>query len=180
MDKVNISKLLNETHVEFIVYINSLTEEEYLHAPKDKWDSSQHTDHILKSINMLNKALKVPKWILKQKFGHANRVSKSYDALVAKYIEKLKTAKATPARFQPEKIAFGNKNKMLSRIEKTIDALLKKIKKLSEEDLDYYILPHPLLGKLTLREQFCFSIHHVKQHQSLIERDLLIINKNEK
>lgn len=178
MDKANISKQLKESHVEFIAYINSLKEEEYLYAPNDKWDSSQHIDHILKSIKMLNKALKVPKWILKQKFGHANRASKTYDVLVAKYSEKLKTAKATPARFQPEKITFSNKNKMLISIGKIIKSLIKKIQNLSEEKLDYYILPHPLLGKQTLREQFYFSIHHVKHHQNLIKRDLLINNKN--
>lgn len=178
MTKDNITKQLKEAHNEFITYMNSLTEEEFLYAPKDKWDSSQHADHILKSINMLNKALKVPKWILKQKFGHANRVSKTYDALVAKYLEKLKTAKATPARFQPERIAFSNKNKMLISIEKTIESLIKKMQKISEEKLDYYILPHPLLGKLTLREHFYFSAYHVKHHKSFIKRDLLTNKKN--
>jgi hypothetical protein len=38
----------------------------------------------------------------------------------------------------------------------------------SEDELDQYILPHPLLGKLTLREMLFFTIYHVKHHENLI------------
>ncbi len=33
-----------------------------------------------------------------------------------------------------------------------------------EEDLDRYVLPHPLLGKLTLREMLCFTLYHNYHH----------------
>jgi len=42
----------------------------------------------------------------------------------------------------------------------------------SEEDLDKLILPHPLLGKLTLREMMYFTIYHVQHHQRIVERNL--------
>ncbi|NBX80802.1 MAG: DinB family protein, partial [Flavobacteriales bacterium] len=42
----------------------------------------------------------------------------------------------------------------------------------TEDDLDKYVLPHPLLGKLTLREMLCFTIYHVKHHVEIIKRDL--------
>jgi hypothetical protein len=33
-----------------------------------------------------------------------------------------------------------------------------------EEDLDRYRLPHPLLGKLTVREMLLFTVYHNYHH----------------
>jgi len=33
------------------------------------------------------------------------------------------------------------------------------------------LLPHPLLGKVTVREMLYFTIHHVQHHHALVERD---------
>ena len=33
-----------------------------------------------------------------------------------------------------------------------------------EQDLDRYVLPHPLLGKLTLREMLFFTLYHNYHH----------------
>ena len=48
-----------------------------------------------------------------------------------------------------------------------INKLNKKIDSFDEKDLDRYILPHPLLGKLTIREMLFFTVYHVQHHQSL-------------
>jgi hypothetical protein len=33
-------------------------------------------------------------------------------------------------------------------------------------------LPHPLLGKLTLREMIYFTIYHVQHHHKLVQNQL--------
>ena len=38
-------------------------------------------------------------------------------------------------------------------------------------DLDAVLLPHPLLGKLTVREMLFFTVYHVQHHRALVERD---------
>jgi hypothetical protein len=38
------------------------------------------------------------------------------------------------------------------------------LKKFSEDDLDSIRLPHPLLGKLTVREMLYFAVYHVGHH----------------
>jgi hypothetical protein len=43
--------------------------------------------------------------------------------------------------------------------------LARRIDRFSETQLDQLILPHPLLGKLTLREMLYFTIYHVQHHQ---------------
>jgi len=46
-----------------------------------------------------------------------------------------------------------------------VQALARRIDRFSETQLDQLILPHPLLGKLTLREMLYFTIYHVQHHQ---------------
>ena len=38
-----------------------------------------------------------------------------------------------------------------------------------EEDLDRYLAPHPLLGKITLRELAYFTIYHTHHHLQIIK-----------
>jgi hypothetical protein len=53
-----------------------------------------------------------------------------------------------------------------------VTTLNKRLKKYSEASLDELILPHPLLGKLTLREMLYFTIYHAGHHHHLIETAL--------
>ena len=45
--------------------------------------------------------------------------------------------------------------------------------KFSEDEIDTYILPHPLLGKLTIREMIYFTIYHVEHHQNNTKQNLV-------
>ncbi len=163
---------LKENHLNFSKHIDSLTVNEYEFSYQEKWNAGEHLDHIIKSVGVLTKAFGVPKFILKSKFGVANRASRSPEALIEKYLDKLKTAKPTPSRFQPEIIDFSKKEKAIKKLHKLIDRLCKRSIKYSESDLDLYILPHPLLGKLTLRELLHFTSYHVKHHEELLQKAL--------
>ncbi len=173
-EKINIELLKN--HTNYIEFIDNLSEVEYNFTIPNKWNAGQHTEHILKSLRMLNKALLIPKWVLKLKFGIANRPSKNYDDFVVKYLDRLKSATPTLKSFQPQITTFSNRKKLLQQIENANLKLLKKITKISERNLDTYILPHPLMGKQTLREFFLFTIYHIEQHQNFIRRDLKLQN----
>ncbi len=163
-----ITKALTEDHRNFVNYINNLDKEQYGFSYQKKWNAGQHLDHITKSVAILTKAFGLPKAILKYKFGKANRASRNIDVIVVKYLEKLKTAKPTPSRFQPEIVSFEKKTKAFEKLQKTIAKLCKRAEKYAETNLDLYILPHPLLGKMTLRELLYFTSYHVKHHQELI------------
>ena len=38
-----------------------------------------------------------------------------------------------------------------------------------EKELDQYMLPHPILGKVTYREMLYFTMYHVNHHYSLVK-----------
>jgi hypothetical protein len=55
---------------------------------------------------------------------------------------------------------------------KEVEGVAGKAVKFSEKDLDTLILPHPLLGKVTLREMLYFTIYHVQHHVEQVKTNL--------
>lgn len=167
---VNIIKEeLKKSHLDFVSYLKNLSKDEYEFSFNNKWNASQHLDHVIKSVAVLAKAFSYPKWLLKYKFGEANRPSRTKEDLINRYLEKLKTAKSTPSPFQPKETDFSIRKNTLNKLNSEVKKLLKKTNKYSEINLDLYILPHPLLGKLTLREMLLFTDYHVKHHLELVK-----------
>jgi DinB superfamily len=161
---------LQANHQAFVAYISSLSEQDFHFAPAGKWTAGQQLEHIYKSLTPLTKALKVPSFLLKWNFGTANRPSRTYDEVVARYKDRLLTAGVAPARFAPAPVRVADRDALAKKVLDQTELLIKQSKKFSEKQLDTMILPHPLLGKVTLREMFHFTAYHVvHHHQKAIE-----------
>ncbi len=176
MNKEQIAELLQTYHGHFIDRIRELNDAEFCFAPEGKWSAGQQLDHIIKSAGPVNMALRLPKFILKWKFGTANRPSKTYEALIEKYNLKLKEGGRASGRFVPATVDAANKEILLTKLTSLVNKLSRITQKHSEEALDKYILPHPLLGKLTLREMLYFTAYHVEHHRQLVEKGLQQMN----
>ncbi|MBC7776274.1 MAG: DinB family protein [Phycisphaerae bacterium] len=168
MNRTAIIEQIDIHHSEFRHLLGSLSETEYLAAPIGKWSAGQQLDHICRSVGPVNLAFGMPAFILRIVFGKANRPSRTYEALVEKYKTKLAEGGRAAGRFIPAMANWAQREKLLRRLEKMVAALARKIEKMDENQLDTYILPHPLLGKLTLREMLYFTIYHVQHHQNLV------------
>ena len=169
MNKESIFDLLKKNHSNFIELIASMNENDFCKHVTDKWTPAQQAEHIHKSIHPLLLAFKLPLFIPGLLFGKANRPSKSYEALVEKYHQKLLTGYKAGRAYIPKEVTFNQKSKLISRLRKDVFNLCKLVDRLNEEQLDKYILPHPLLGKLTIREMLYFTAYHVQHHQKNIE-----------
>jgi len=172
MDKHQLASLLTVNHTEFVTYLRGLSDADFCYAPGDKWTAAQQLDHIVKSVSPVNMAMGLPKFILLWKFGKANRPSKTYDELINKYDRKLLEGGKASARFVPAKIGSELKEKLMIQLTTLVNKLNKKTEAHTEAALDRYILPHPLLGKLTLREMLYFTAYHVSHHKALVEKGL--------
>jgi DinB superfamily len=172
MTKQEIQSSLQTNHVDFIAYISGLSDIDYLFSLPQKWSGGQQLDHIYKSVQPLTLALFVPSWILKLWIGKANRPSKTYEDLVSKYQQKLSQGGAAPGKFIPEKAILEKKPILINKLNKVVQILVGRLEKYTESDLDNLILPHPLLGKITLREMMYFTIYHVQHHQKIIAETL--------
>jgi hypothetical protein len=163
---------LKENHTAFTDYINSLTIEEFMLSRNEKWTAGQQLDHIRISVKPVTQALAMPKMGLRAMFGKANRPSKSYDELVAKYKLKLQEGGVATSRFIPEEVSFDQKEELIKAVNDIVNKLCKQLFDYSEKDLDELILPHPLLGKLTLREMMYFTMYHVTHHYTATGKNL--------
>ncbi|MCA6379411.1 MAG: DinB family protein [Cytophagales bacterium] len=164
MEKEELKHLLLLQHDNYIKRIQSLNDSQLLIASPGKWNAVQLLDHIVRSVSPVSLALSLPAFLLRLIFGTANRKSRSYEELVARYHDKLKAGGRASGRFVPPP-KTDSVEKLSTNLSKVVQALARRIDRFSETQLDRLILPHPLLGKLTLREMLYFTIYHVQHHQ---------------
>ena len=168
MDKQTLINKLTENHQEFIACVNQLSPEEFTASKNDKWTAGQQLEHIYLSVKPVGLAFRLPLFLLKLIWGKSNREGRSYDELIARYHAKLASGSKATGPFVPKKVDLHQGPKLKASLNKEVAKLCASIEKHSEEALDQYILPHPLLGKLTLREMLYFTIYHVKHHENLV------------
>lgn len=170
-NKPEIILALNQRITAFTDHIARLDKDQFESMPANKWSAGQNLDHLIRSIKPLQPAYVIPKFFLAMLFGKANRPSRTYEQLVEKYKMKLAGGGRAVGRFVPRRVEFGEKEKMIILYQNHARRLSKKIHRQQESSLDKYILPHPLLGKLTLREMLFFTIYHNEHHlRILLER----------
>jgi hypothetical protein len=172
MTREEIIQQLRIHHQEFIDYMLELNQEDFTRNIEGKWTAAQQFEHIHLSTKPLKLALKLPAWFLQWYIGKANRPSKTYEELVAKYKLKLAEGGRAGKGFVPTGIEANEKQALAKKLSNTIESICKSLQKYSEKDLDHLILPHPLLGKLTMREMMYFTIHHVQHHQFHTQENL--------
>ena len=173
MKKKELAKLLKDNHEHFVQQIQKLSDVDFCYAPEGKWSAAQQLDHLVRSVYPVNMKLRLPNFILQWRFGKANRPSKTYEGLIEKYTNKLKEGGKASGRFIPSQINPDQKEKLTNQLTQLVTKLSHKTENNSEEALDTYILTHPLLGKLTLREMLYFTAYHVAHHQLLVEKGLV-------
>lgn len=172
MNKTEIREQLIFHHAAFTKMLDELSDKDFKYAPIGKWTAGQQLDHICKSTKPLILATALPGFALKLVFGKANRPSKNYEALVEKYHAKLALGGTASSPFVPAEITTSSKAMLIKQLTKTIRKIENNCRGFSEAQLDICILPHPLLGKLTLREMLYFTIYHVQHHKQLVVKYL--------
>ena len=168
----DIAKFLRLSAEEFSHYCRNLTDEQFFAQPKDKWSVAQQVKHLITSARMSRLAYSLPRFMVRLIGGKPNRHSRSYDELVARYHTKLASGGRASGRFVPKPIpASYGKDKMMAQFDQANERLVKCLeKRRTEQQLDQYLAPHPLLGKITLRELGYFTIHHTHHHLASIKQ----------
>lgn len=180
MTKEEIVKRLKENHSALTDYVNSLSKEDFEYAFENKWSAGQQVDHIYKSVKPLYQIFHFPKFLIKYKFGKANRPSKTYEGLVDKYLSKIGTDGGTaPSKFKPSTIKIATRQANSLQLNTIVAKLCNQVTHFSEKDLDILILPHPLMGRVTVREMLFFTIYHAQHHHQLIKKYLENRNSND-
>lgn len=169
-NKSKINEELSKHHQEFDALIDRLPLEVFEDNSADKWSAGQLQQHIILSLKPIVLAMRLPKFLLRYQFGLTNRPPRSYEELVVRYLKALDgRAAVAPKRFTPEQIGREAKQRQTIQFNKLINRLMQLVNKWSEDDLDLYVIPHPLMGKLTFREILYFTIYHVQHHKKQMD-----------
>ena len=172
MNKEDIVSNLEKKHNSLVDWLQNQDDNKWQEGPEGKWTTGQQALHLLQSIKPLNDALSMPKLLLKLKFGKANRELRNYDAIVKRYQERLvdaqgKTFKGSKNMKVP---TLNEKEYILNRLQAENKKLqYKTLKRWSDKQLDTYILPHPLMGKMPVREIIMWTAHHVEHHTKILQ-----------
>lgn len=173
MDREHIPDLLEEKYQTLIKWLEQQPPERWESGPEGKWTTGQVALHLLQSIAPLNTSMSLPKFVLKNKYGVANREVREYDAVVKRYRERLENARgATYSRSRNMKVPkLKEKSYLINRLQVESKKLqYKTAKRWTDSQLDTLILPHPLMGKMPIREMVMWTAYHVEHHtKQLIE-----------
>ncbi len=151
-------------HRAFAQLIDSLSEDRFMNAANEKWSAGQQLDHLVRSTAPVLLAFRLPTFLPRLLFGKAKEPSRTYEELKSFYLQRLQAGGKASGRFIPKSVAFYQKQDLLKHLHQTITNLAKQLDAFTEEELDFYRLPHPILGKLTFREMLYFTIYHVQHH----------------
>lgn len=177
MDKNKIVDLLTQSHHSLIAYIDGLTIHEFMFLLPEKWSPGQHLGHILLSVKALSRVFGMEKATIEQSFGKTNRPNRNYEDLVEAYFEQLSGGGKAPERFISKIILPEERTALSNSLSNEVKIFTEKVVSFTEDELDTLLVPHPLLGDLTLREMLYNAIYHPAHHQKLIVQILLTNGK---
>jgi len=171
MHKDEIADLLEEKYHTFLNWLEVQDDEKWTQGPEGKWTSGQQALHLLQSIKPLNDVLSLPRFWYKYAYGLNNRELRDYDTIVQRYLQRLEDYKKNPRK--ASKILripkLKDKRYILNRLQVESKKLQYKTRRISDKNLDTLVLPHPIMGKMPVRELLMWTAYHAEHHTKQLQ-----------
>ena len=135
-----------------------------------KWSVCQNVQHITIALFRLSNYLALPKSTIKSNFGLSERASAKFETCIKTFRNALENGIKTTNAFMPEINLETNIEELVSQGKDSLVAFISNLENWSEEELEIYNCPHPVLGKITVREILYFTIYHVQHHNETIKK----------
>lgn len=168
--KMDIISALKDSEQRALNWFADIPDHEFFTRQGEVWSASDNVDHIIRAIKPLIKALKLPKVALQTMFGRPGNLSRTYDEICTIYRGEIANGAQASGTFLPKQNTPQSpeqeKAELLDQLSSIIDKLISVLEGWNENDLDEVQLPHPIIGKLTVREMLSFTIHHNLRHAS--------------
>lgn len=134
----------------------------------DAWSPADNVRHLLKSNRPVLRALSTPKVLLLLRFGAGLRPSQTYSEVRERYLARL-AAGVTAGRFAPRPLGSSDqteeqRSSLMASLDQVSESLAGAVSNWREWQLDRLRLPHPALGRLTVREMLFFTLYHNLHH----------------
>ena len=169
--KAELIAALKDSNRRVIQWFTEISPQDFFTRQGRVWSASDNVDHLIKTHQPIAKVLKLPKITLRAMFGKPEKASMTYEELCQVYRREIaKGAQASgrylPHQENPADKAAEKKEELLKQFLKASAELVTAIEGWDDKVLDDHLLPHPILGKLTIREMVFFTIYHNLRHAS--------------
>jgi hypothetical protein len=141
------------------------------------WSPAQHVRHLTKTARAVTRGLTLPRVVLWLMFRPARRASRGYAELLETYHAALAGGARASGPYIPEERPApadpaAARAALLAADAAATSALIAALRRWPERAFDRYRLPHPALGKLTVREMLFFTVFHTRHHADVVRRRL--------
>ena len=153
---------IEEVHAAF----DELSIQQSFKKDGERWSAAENLQHLILSVVPLAKGLEMPKLPLRMMFGKTTSGSRSFKDIIDVYNNLLEKGGVATDRYVPDEIDATEESKanLMKNWQRAGNRLLSAIEAWPEDEMDVYRLPHPLIGKMTVREMLFFTIYHNAFH----------------
>ncbi len=169
MNKTSLIDFLKQGVDDIVTYAQSVPADAFYFKPADNvWSAAENVQHLMQSVQPLNRLFGRPKSYFVEKWGQPKHASRSYEEIVNSYHEALNRITVATGAFSP---LTPNENfvLLLDEFKQEHYVLLSQIAQWEEEEFDNYAIPHPLMGLLTVKEMLFFTAYHLRHHHRIME-----------
>ncbi|MEM7113686.1 MAG: DinB family protein [Chloroflexota bacterium] len=177
--KDEIAAAFAAEHTAVHQFFQQIPQDDFFTAPADVWTPADNLFHLTASSNPIVLALRLPKFLIRLRFGKAKHASRSLATVRQEYTGvALAGGGVASGPYVPNitEHSAAKKERILAKWLETGHKIENAVPKWSEKDLDALAVPHPLLGDMTIREILFFTLyhnlHHVRDVQQLLGQPL--------
>jgi hypothetical protein len=159
---------------EAAAYWSTFTTSAFFASIGEAWGPATHVRHLTKSVRAVSRGLSLPRPVLWMMFGPTWRPSRSYTEMRTTYLAAV--AGGVPRNpFAPSPLSDvpdpdAERARIMSQHADAVAQLVTVANRWPERALDHARLPHPVLGKLTVREMLHFTLYHELHHVQVAAR----------
>ena len=170
----SIHAALERVHTESVAYWTMFGTPTFSARIGTAWSPADNVRHLTKSMCAVTRGLQVPRLAVRLLFGTPSQASRSYEQIGVDYRQVLSNG-GQAGRFAPSPQgdpvdAEAERARIMTVHATAVDDLRLASMRWREQDLDRYQLPHPLLGKLTVREMLLFTVYHNRHHVDVVRQ----------
>ena len=176
----DIKSQLTNAQVDVAETSQNLSEAQFFATSENEWGADGYLKHLILSVKPFARSLKLPKEQMAKLFGTTDSGSMTYDELVATYEQRIaegmraeNASNITPIDYKMPDDVEDVKAYLIETWDDANNRMLANLTNWTEDDLDTYVLPHPAIGNITIREMFYFTIHHNQLHCKDIARKMV-------
>ncbi len=176
--KSELLEALDTQTREIAAFFRALGPDRFFARPQPGWSPAENVKHLVKANAAIHLGIAVPRAALLV-FGRGTGVSRRLGDVRDAYFAQLQ-AGATAGIYTPlregadagDAKARARQNQLVGRWENTNARLARALTAWSEEDLDRYRMPHPIMGRVTVREMCLFALLHAVHHVGKVQARL--------